>query len=248
MSRAKRLQRLEDLTPDPLNANRGTARGHAVIDASLAQDGTGRSIVVDRNGVIIAGNQTHEKAVEKGLGIVVVETHGHELVVHRRLDLDMIEDPARARRLALNDNRAAQLGIDFDPEVLKQYAEIGAILPEAFHPEEFARLTAAAPASFEEALAQAAAPIPTFVPTAATGSGPAPGTPGGHTEDVADPPRRRPEGQPIIQYNLVFDDEAQQLRFYGLIRALKQKYPDLPTIGARIDQWIQDLGAAPATA
>jgi len=59
--------KLADLSPDEHNANRGTPRGRAVLDKSLQELGAGRSILVDRNGRIIAGNKTHEAAAGAGL-------------------------------------------------------------------------------------------------------------------------------------------------------------------------------------
>lgn len=120
----KSLHALEDLTPDPNNANRGTVRGDGLLEHSLQQLGAGRSIVVDRNGLIVAGNKTHGKFGEitsgRG-GIVVVQTTGHELVVVQRTDLDLLspgEDGRRARELAIADNRIAELDLDWDPEAL----------------------------------------------------------------------------------------------------------------------------------
>jgi hypothetical protein len=60
--------RVADLVPDGRNANRGTPRGRAVLDKSLQELGAGRSILVDRNGRIIAGNKTHEAAAGAGQG------------------------------------------------------------------------------------------------------------------------------------------------------------------------------------
>ena len=61
MSKAKRAK-LSDLKPDRHNANRGTQRGRAYVEDSIRQHGLGRSILVDREGNIIAGNKTHEAA------------------------------------------------------------------------------------------------------------------------------------------------------------------------------------------
>src|SRR5262245_11035635 len=73
---------LTDLRPDGRNANAGTERGRAMVEESLRQYGAGRSILVDRNGCIIAGNTTHEAAVDIGLtDAVIVKTDGTKLVV-----------------------------------------------------------------------------------------------------------------------------------------------------------------------
>lgn len=120
----KKLHALADLTPDPNNANKGTKRGDGLLEHSLQQLGAGRSIVVDRNGLVIAGNKTHGKFGEITSGdggIVVVQTTGHELVVVQRTDLDLLdtgEAGRRARELAIADNRIAELDLEWDPEAL----------------------------------------------------------------------------------------------------------------------------------
>ena len=62
---------------DTANANAGTKRGRAMVEASLRRYGAGRSILVDKVGRIIAGNTTHEAAVDIGLeGCIAVPTDG----------------------------------------------------------------------------------------------------------------------------------------------------------------------------
>ena len=46
-ARQTRIQSLDDLQPDPLNANRGTDRGREALRRSLHTYGAGRSIVID---------------------------------------------------------------------------------------------------------------------------------------------------------------------------------------------------------
>lgn len=101
------------LQPDRRNANRGTARGRALLEDSLRRYGAGRSILADKHGNVIAGNKTLETAVDLGLPVRFVETDGRELVVVQRRDLDLESDP-RARELAYADNRVAELDLDWD--------------------------------------------------------------------------------------------------------------------------------------
>ena len=111
---AKTIETLADLTPDPGNANKGTERGQYMLDESIAQVGAARSIVTDRDGVVIAGNKTLQAAVDAGLGVRVVQTDGHELVVVQRTDLDLDGDgdeQARARRAAFFDNQSSSVGL-----------------------------------------------------------------------------------------------------------------------------------------
>ncbi len=47
---------------DPNNANRGTARGRKAITHFLQEYGFGRSILLDNQGRVVAGNKTLETA------------------------------------------------------------------------------------------------------------------------------------------------------------------------------------------
>ncbi len=124
---------------DARNANKGTRRGADIILNSLKKLGAGRSIVLDKNGRIIAGNKTAEQAAKAGLDdVLVVKTDGKRLVAVQRMDLDL-ENDARAMELAIADNRAGELSLDWDAEALKAIgAEID--LSGLFDEEEFADL------------------------------------------------------------------------------------------------------------
>lgn len=63
--------KLADLTPDARNANKGTKRGADMINRSLGELGAGRSILVDKNGKIIAGNKTTEGAAAIGIAVAL---------------------------------------------------------------------------------------------------------------------------------------------------------------------------------
>lgn len=114
----KQIASLADLVSDDRNANAGTPRGRGMVETSLQKYGAGRSVLVDRNGKLIAGNKTSEAAAAIGLDKVqVVQTDGSTLVVVQRTDLDLDEDSA-ARELAIADNRAGELGLEWDVDVL----------------------------------------------------------------------------------------------------------------------------------
>lgn len=44
----------------------------------------------------------------------------------------------------------------------------------------------------------------------------------------------------VIQYQIVFDDNDQKLRWYHFIRALKRKHPEIENIGGRIDAFLRE--------
>lgn len=138
------MKKLDVYQPDPRNANRGTERGLGMLETSLRQLGAGRSILVDKHGVCIAGNKTLERAVELGLDAVEVETDGTQLVVVRRTDLDLAGD-SRARKLAYADNRVAEVDLDFDPAQLAADIAAGVDLSDFWMPGELAEMQGIAP-------------------------------------------------------------------------------------------------------
>lgn len=119
------ITKIEDLTPDPGNANEGTERGLAMLENSLQKYGAGRSILVDKDGVVIAGNKTLERAVDLGFPVRVIKTDGKELVVVQREDLDLDSEDGKARELAYADNRSSEVGLDWDLERILADVEAG---------------------------------------------------------------------------------------------------------------------------
>ena len=96
----------KDLTLDQHNANRGTDRGRGLLEQSLREHRAGRSILVDCNGRVIAGNKTVQSAAGVGIEeVIMVRTDGTQLVAVQRTDLDVETAPA-ARALAYADNRS----------------------------------------------------------------------------------------------------------------------------------------------
>ncbi len=48
-------------------------------------------------------------------------------------------------------------------------------------------------------------------------------------------------GKPVVSYQIVFDDEAQQERFYVMLRNLRERYGDSAlTIAARLDRFVTE--------
>lgn len=60
------------LRPDPRNARKHTSRNRQLLSASLAEVGAARSIVIDEDGTILAGNATAEAARKKGLRLQIL--------------------------------------------------------------------------------------------------------------------------------------------------------------------------------
>lgn len=136
---ATRQAETASLALDSRNANKGTARGKEALLASLKRYGTGRSILTDRNGTILAGNKTYERARELGLDLQIVESDGKALVVVRRRDLDLNRDKA-ARELAIADNRVGELDLEWDVDAIRSLLADGAELEPFFLPDELSDL------------------------------------------------------------------------------------------------------------
>lgn len=113
---------IEHLVPDDHNFNKGTEYGDHLMDESLRKFGFGRSILLDKNNRIIAGNKTAEKAGELGFeNVVIVETDGRTIVAVKRNDVDL--DSQVGRELALADNATSKANLAWDEEQIKLCAE-----------------------------------------------------------------------------------------------------------------------------
>lgn len=113
---------VESLVPDNLNANKGTEYGQRLLEESLRKFGAGRSILIDKNNRIIAGNKTIENAVNAGLdNVIVVETDGNQIVAVKRKDIDL--DSAKGREMALADNATGKANLSWDEDAISQITE-----------------------------------------------------------------------------------------------------------------------------
>lgn len=115
------IKTINDLKPDPNNANRGTERGHRIVNTSIQRHGAGRSGLAARDGTMIAGSQTLEEMAALGMKIKPVHTTGDEWVVVIRDDVEPGSE--QATLMGLEDNRGAQEGIEWDPGILAELAQ-----------------------------------------------------------------------------------------------------------------------------
>jgi site-specific DNA-methyltransferase (adenine-specific) len=115
-ARVDRVVDLDRLTLDPANSCVHDARNLEVIEGSIRELGAGRSILMDADGIIRAGNGTTISAKAAGIKKArVIETDGTELIVVQRTDLT----GAKAVAAGLADNRSSDLHT-YDAEALKQ--------------------------------------------------------------------------------------------------------------------------------
>ena len=90
---------------DKRNYRKHNEKNKKLIRKSLEECGTGRSIIVDSNDEIIAGNGVYEQAKAMNIPVKVVETDGTELIAVKRTDLKTSDD--KRTKLAILDNSTA---------------------------------------------------------------------------------------------------------------------------------------------
>ena len=113
---------IEALKQDDHNFNKGTEAGKKLMEKSFAQFGAGRSILVDKENRIIAGNKSQLAAMGVGIKKVrVIETTGDELIAVKRIDIEL--DSKEGRELALADNLTTQVNLSWDRAELAAVAE-----------------------------------------------------------------------------------------------------------------------------
>jgi hypothetical protein len=108
-----------ELIADDKNFNKGSENGAEMIRKSFQKFGAGRSILLDKNNRIIAGNKSVEfSGIED---VLIVESDGTQLIAVKRTDIDL--DSPQGREMALADNASAKANIVFDAELIE--AELG---------------------------------------------------------------------------------------------------------------------------
>lgn len=139
---------LASLVSDPKNARKHDAKNMQAITKSIERFGAGRSLVVDGQNIVRAGNGTLEAAMEAGVSdAIVVDATGNQLVVVRRKD--WTEQDGIAYGLA--DNKTTDMSTfddavvsellkdmdvelreftSFDDEEIKDYLEGDFVTPE----------------------------------------------------------------------------------------------------------------------
>ena len=110
---------INELKFDKKNFNKHTEYGMSLLEKSLRDYGAGRSVLVDKDNNIIAGNGIVESAINAGITKTrVVETNGDELVVVKRNDVEL--DSSKGRGMAFADNATASVDLDWDDDLLRE--------------------------------------------------------------------------------------------------------------------------------
>ena len=115
----KSMTSINDLQNDPKNARKRTDRSAKLIKQSLEQYGAARSIVIDENNRILAGNGTIAGAKAAGIkNLKIIEANGDEIIAVKRSNLT--EDQKVG--LAIADNRTGDLS-EWDIDMLEQLSK-----------------------------------------------------------------------------------------------------------------------------
>lgn len=132
---------IKDLKFDDKNFNKHTEFGMSLIEKSLRELGAGRSILIDKDNNIIAGNGVVETAGNIGLDdLQIVESDGSKIIAVKRTDIRL--DSKKGREMALADNATAKADIEWDEENLKsEFSDdeleswVGQTMPEIYDEE-----------------------------------------------------------------------------------------------------------------
>jgi hypothetical protein len=121
--------KISDLVFDDKNFNKHTEYGMSLIEKSIRNNGAGRSILIDKNNRIIAGNGVTEIAGQIGLDDVqIVESDGTKIIAVKRTDIDL--DSKQGREMALADNATGAADLQWDAEELQKAMDEFAITPQ----------------------------------------------------------------------------------------------------------------------
>lgn len=109
---------IKDLVFDAKNFNKHSEYGMGLLEKSVEKFGMGRSILVDKDNKIIAGNGITETAGSKGIERVrFIDTDGTEIIAVRRKDISL--DSPEGREMALADNATSAANLEWDVELIE---------------------------------------------------------------------------------------------------------------------------------
>jgi hypothetical protein len=150
---------IADLIHDPKNCRKHNPRNIGSIVNSLHSVGAARSIVIDENNVILAGNGMIDAAGEAGIeNVRVIEADGNTIIAVRRTGLT---DKQKAQ-LAIADNRTSELA-EWDAEQLLATLSEYEIDPASldFSDDDLAKIQSESPVEVAEDEAPAVGSVPT---------------------------------------------------------------------------------------
>lgn len=116
------MANISDLRFDDKNMNDHTEYGMSLLEKSLQDFGAGRSILIDKNNNIIAGNGIIEAAGNIGLeDMQIVETTGDRIVAVKRTDIEL--NSKKGRGLAMADNGTSAANLSWNKGNIEEVSE-----------------------------------------------------------------------------------------------------------------------------
>lgn len=113
---------IDQLVPDNANANRGTLYGQELLRKSFRELGAGKSVLIDKNNRLIAGNKSTDAAKMEGIkDVIIVDTEGDVLVAVRRKDLSL--DSKKGREMSIGDNAIGEKNLEWSESALQYMTE-----------------------------------------------------------------------------------------------------------------------------
>lgn len=119
-------KKISDLHLDNMNINTGSEFGTSLLEKSISETGLGRSVLTDKNGILIAGNKTVEAAASLGFDKVIeIESDGTDLIVVKRTDLDI--NTGRGLKAKILDNTVNKHNYRENAEMVAAVVELAEI-------------------------------------------------------------------------------------------------------------------------
>lgn len=116
------MSNIGDLKFDKKNFNKHTEYGMGLLEKSLRENGAGRSILIDKDNNIIAGNGIVEAAGTVGIEKVkIVETTGDEIIAVKRTDIAL--ESKEGYQMAMADNATAAADLEWDSGNIAEVAD-----------------------------------------------------------------------------------------------------------------------------
>ena len=129
------MAKISDLKFDDKNFNKHTEYGMGLLEKSLRKLGAGRSILLDKDNNIIAGNGIVEAAGSVGLeNVKIIETTGDEIVAVKRTDMTI--DSKEGREMAYADNQTGAVDLSWNEDMINSQAE-----KFGFNPDDWGKIS-----------------------------------------------------------------------------------------------------------
>lgn len=118
---------IKDVHFDNMNINKGSEFGTSLLGRSIEETGMGRSVLLDKNNVLIAGNKTVEAAAALGIEkMTIIETVGDEIIAVKRTDLDI--NTERGIKAKILDNTVSAHNYVEDEEMVEALVQEAGIM------------------------------------------------------------------------------------------------------------------------